>query len=66
MLTEILSFPSEYKDRKKEYIWEKVSKLEPKIEWYYKKDSKEPKDICFDMSDSYCVGYSYLKQKYRI
>lgn len=63
---ETLSFPAAYKNKKKEYIWEKVSKLEPKIEWYYKKDSKEPKDICFDMSDSYCVGYSYLKQKYRI
>jgi len=28
----------------------------------YKKDSNEPKDMCFDMSDSYAVGYAGLKQ----
>lgn len=57
---ETLSFPPEYRKEKKLYIWEKVSKLEPKIEWFYKKDGK-PKDICFDMSDSYAVGYAGLK-----
>lgn len=54
---EVLSFPSEYKTRKKEYIWEKVSKLEPNIEWFYKKNG-ELHDKSYDMSDSYCVGYA--------
>jgi glycerol kinase len=58
---ETLSFPPEYVKEKKLYIWKKVCKLEPQIEWFYKKDSKEPKDMCFDMSDSYAVGYAGLK-----
>lgn len=58
---ERLSFPDEYKKEKKFYIWEKVSKLEPQIEWFYKKDGK-PRDICFDMSDSYAVGVAGLKK----
>lgn len=61
VLTEILSFPSEYKDRKKEYIWEKVSKLEPQIEWFYDKNN-QLKDINYDLSDSYAVGYAGLKK----
>jgi hypothetical protein len=57
-----LSFPKGWKaNEKKRFIWEKVSKLEPEIEWFYKKNSDEPKDICFDMSDAYCVGYAQLK-----
>lgn len=60
-LKETLSFPIEYRLRKKEYIWEKVCKLEPQIEWFYKKNSDKPKDICYDMSDSYCVGYAGMK-----
>lgn len=57
----VLSFPKGWKaDEKKRYIWEKVSKLEPNIKWFYKK-SGEPKDICFDMSDAYACGYSQLK-----
>jgi hypothetical protein len=59
--TETLSFPPEFIKEKKLYIWKKVCKLEPQIEWFYKKDSKEPKDMCFDMADAYCVGYSGLK-----
>lgn len=55
---ETLSFPLEYRTEKKLYIWKKVCKLEPQIEWFYKKDSKEPKDMCFDMSDAYTCGYS--------
>lgn len=58
---ETLTFPDEYKKEKKLYIWEKVCKLEPQIEWFYKKDSDEPKDMCFDMSDSYAVGIAGLK-----
>lgn len=61
-LVEVLSFPPEYGKEKKLYIWEKVRKLEPQIEWFYKKDSNEPKDMCFDLSDSYAVGYAFLKQ----
>jgi hypothetical protein len=59
---ETLSFPPEYIKEKKLYIWKKVCKLEPQIEWLYKKDSKEPKDMCFDMSDSYAVGFAGLKK----
>ena len=59
---ETLSFPPEFRDEKKLYIWNKVCKLEPQIEWFYKKDSKEPKDMCFDMADSYCVGFAGLKK----
>lgn len=58
---ELLSFPIEYRKNKKVYIWEKVCKLEPQIEWFYKRNG-EPKDINFDMSDAYCVGYAGLKQ----
>lgn len=59
---ETISFPKEYLDKKKLYIWEKVCKLEPQIIWYYKKDGT-PKDMCFDMSDSYCCSYAWLKRK---
>lgn len=58
---ETLSFPVEYRKDKKLYVWEKVCKLEPQIEWFYKRDGK-PKDLCFDMSDSYAVGYAGLKR----
>jgi hypothetical protein len=61
-LKETLSFPKEYIKEKKLYIWEKVCKLEPQIEWFYKKNSTEPRDMCFDMSDSYAVGFAGLKQ----
>jgi hypothetical protein len=59
---ETLSFPEKYRDQKKLYIWEKVCKLEPQIEWVYKEKSDEPREMCFDMSDSYAVGYAGLKQ----
>jgi len=59
---ETLSFPVEYRTKKKLYIWEKVGKLEPQIEWFYKRDGLTPKDMCFDMSDSYAVGFAGLKQ----
>ena len=58
---ETLSFPPEYIKEKKLYIWKKVCKLEPQIEWFYKKGTTEPKDMCFDMSDSYAVGFAGLK-----
>jgi len=60
-LVEILSFPPKYIKEKKLYIWEKVRKLESQIEWFYKKDGGL-KDMNFDMADSYCVGYAFLKQ----
>lgn len=59
---ETLSFPIEYRKTKKLYIWEKVCKLEPQIEWFYKRDGIKPKDMCFDMSDSYAVGFAGLKK----
>jgi len=54
---ETLSFPVEYRKEKKLYIWEKVRSLEPQIEWFYKKDGS-PKDMNFDMADSYCCCVS--------
>ena len=60
-IVEKLTFPDEYKDKKKEYIWKKVSKLEPQIVWFYTKKD-EIHEMCYDMSDSYVVGYAYLKQ----
>jgi hypothetical protein len=59
-LVEVLSFPLEYINEKKLYIWKKVSNLEPQIEWFYKKNSDKPKDMCYDMADSYVVGISGL------
>ena len=46
----------------KRLVWLEVSKKEPSIEWYYKRNSKtEPRDVSFDMADAYAVGYAYLK-----
>ena len=59
---ETLSFPPEYRKEKKLYIWEKVCKFEPQIEWFYKRNSNDPKPMCFDMSDSYAVGFAGLKK----
>lgn len=61
-IVDVLSFPPKYIKEKKLYIWEKVCKLEPQIEWFYKKDTNIPKDMCYDMSDSYCCGYAFLRQ----
>lgn len=61
-IKETLSFPLEYRKQKKLYIWEKVSKLEPQIEWFYKRNGAGPRDMCFDMSDSYAVGFAGLKR----
>ena len=41
------------------YIWEKVCKLEKNIEWFYKKDGT-PKDMNYDMADSYVVSTAGL------
>jgi hypothetical protein len=57
---ETMSFPEKYLKEKKLYIWEKVAKLEPQIEWFYTKNDTL-KDMCFDMSDSYAVGVAGLK-----
>ena len=58
-MVEVLSFPPEYIKEKKLYIWEKVCKLEKEIEWFYKKDGS-PKDMNFDMADSYVVSTAGL------
>lgn len=57
---ETLSFPEEYRDNKKIYVWEKVARLEPQILWFYTKNNTL-KDGCFDMADSYAVGVAGLK-----
>lgn len=58
-IKETLSFPLEYRKDKKRYIWEKVAKLEPHINWFYDKKGKL-KDTSFDLSDSYAVGYAFF------
>lgn len=61
-IKETLSFPKGFKSKEKKfYIWEKVAKLEPQIEWFYTRNGT-PKDICYDMGDSYAVGYAGLKK----
>ena len=55
---ETLSFPKNVD--KKLYIWDKVSKLEPNIEWFYTRNNTL-RGSSFDMSDAYCVGISGLK-----
>lgn len=61
-IKETLSFPKGFKSKEKKlYIWEKVAKLEPQIEWFYTRNDTL-KDICYDMSDSYAVGYAGLKK----
>ena len=60
-IKETLSFPKGWKNKeKKEYIREKVAKLEPQIEWFYTRNNTV-RDTSYDMSDAYCVGYSGLK-----
>ena len=59
---ETLSFPPEYRKEKKLYIWKKVCNLEPQIKWFYKKNGVDPKPMCFDMSDSYAVGFAGLRK----
>ncbi|NJO59673.1 MAG: hypothetical protein HC836_15620 [Richelia sp. RM2_1_2] len=53
-----LSFPKNID--KKEYIWKKVTKLEPNIKWIYDKNNKIKRES-FDMSDAFACGYSSLK-----
>ena len=60
-IVETLTFPEAYKKLKKLYIWEKVAKLEPQIDWFYTRNNSL-KPMCFDMSDSYCVGYAGLRK----
>ena len=60
-IKETLSFPPEYRKQKKLYVWEKVAKLEPQIEWFHTRNGTL-KDLCYDMSDSYAVGYAGLKK----
>lgn len=47
---------------KKFIIWEKVSKLEPQIEWSYNKNNILKKE-CFDMSDAYTCVLGFMKSK---
>lgn len=54
---EVLSFPKNID--KKLYIWEKVSKLHPEVEWIFNKNG-ELKEENFDMSDSVAVMYAYF------
>ena len=58
-MVEVLSFPPEYINRKKQYIWEKVANLEKQIEWFYNKN-ETLKDMNYDMSDSFVVSIAGL------
>lgn len=57
----VLRFPKGWKNtEKKEYIRQKVAKLEPQIEWFYTRNGTI-KDTSHDMSDAYAVGHAGLK-----
>lgn len=56
-LKETLSFPKDVD--KKVYIWTKVAKQYPNIQWHYKKDGSI-KETSYDMSDSVAVGFAGL------
>jgi len=56
-IIETLSFPKDVD--KKHFIWERVSKLQPEINWFYNKNGKI-KNQSYDMSDAYLVGISGL------
>ena len=58
--TETLSFPDEFKDKKKEYIWNKVASFEQQIEWDSTKSGKFA-EYNYDMSDSYALGKAAYK-----
>jgi hypothetical protein len=58
-MVEVLSFPPKYIKEKKLYIWEKVAKLEPQIEWVYGKNGNL-KNMNYDMVDSYVVSIAGL------
>lgn len=57
-IKQVLSFPKEYRKEKKLYIWKKVSKLEPNVNWIYKKNTGDVHEKSFDMSDAYVCGYA--------
>jgi len=57
-IKETLSFPKNVD--KKLYVWDKVSNLEPDIEWFYTRNGTL-KNGSFDMSDAYAVGHAGLK-----
>lgn len=60
-IKETLSFPKGWKnDEKKEFIRQKVSQLEPQINWFYTRNNTI-KDTSYDMSDAYACGYAGLK-----
>lgn len=57
-IKKVLSFPKEYRNEKKLYIWQKVSELEPEVNWIYKKNNDQVHEKSFDMSDAYVCGYA--------
>lgn len=57
-IKETLSLPKNID--KKHYIWEKVSRLYPKIQWHYKNNGTI-KETSYDISDSIVVGLAGLK-----
>ena len=56
-MEEVLSFPKDID--KKHYLWEKVSKLQPEINWFYTRNNTL-KSTSYDMSDAYVVGVAGL------
>lgn len=58
-IKETLSLPKNID--KKHYIWEKVSRLYPQIEWHYKTDGVSIKETSYDISDSIVVGLAGLR-----
>ena len=59
LIKETLSLPKNID--KKHYIWEKVAKLYPQIQWHYKTDGVSIKETSYDISDSIVVGLAGLR-----
>lgn len=60
VVKETLSFPKNVD--KKAYIFKKVKKLEPEVQWIYGSKNNFKKEN-YDLSDSYAVGFAGLKMK---
>lgn len=45
---------------KKKVIWDRVSSVEPDINWVYKKDGETLKKENFDMTDAYAAVWGYM------
>lgn len=58
---EVLFGGHDFKVDKKYVLWEKVSELEPQIQWFYDKNNKLKKET-FDTTDAYTAARGYMNK----